>query len=331
MSHENDALLRALLGPTAPTPAWSAKSLLLGGSISPLKWAPRFEAWASPLSDTADQMCQNAESVIGRAIEVDPVLSRVNLRIFAQGSYKANTNVREDSDVDICVCHKDTFFYDLPVGASIGNAGIGPAGVSFADFKNQVGTALHNRFGYDDVTRGGKAFNVKANTYRIHADVVPAIEYRRYYWQGPYLNYMSGISFVTDSGEYVINWPEHTLANGRAKNEDTKRRYKKVVRVLKGLRYEMEEKGYASAKKVSSFQIACFAYNLENHWYGNDDLYDDVKGVAKQIWFKTYDASRCSSWTEIDEIKPIFASDLKRIDASNFFWDLLQYAELSNS
>ena len=93
----------------------------------------------------------------------------------------------------------------------------------------------------------------------------------------------------------------------------------------------MEAKGYATAKKVSSFQIACLAYNLDDYWYGNNELYDDVKSVANQIWYKTYDATRCSGWTEIDRIKPMFTADQKRVDASNFFWDLLQYAELGNS
>ena len=331
MSQDNNALLMALLGRTSATNAWSAASLLLGGSISRSKWGPRFETWASPLSDTADQKCQTAESVISSAITADTALSGITLRTFAQGSYKANTNVRDDSDVDICVCNKDTFFYELPPGATLETAGISHAGISFPDFKNMVGAALYNRFSYLHVTRGNKAFNVKANTYRIHADVVPAFEYRKYYWQGFSLPYVTGICFFTDTGEKVVNWPEQTLANGRAKNENTSRRYKKVVRVLKGLRYEMEEKGYASAKKVSSFQLACLAYNLEDYWYGNDELYDDVKGVANQIWYHTYETSRCAGWTEIDNIKPLFSSDQKRVDATNFIWDLIQYAELSGN
>ena len=176
MSQDNNALLRALL---TQRMSGSASRTLLGGSISRYQWNSRFETWADPLSDTADQKCQNAESVIRSALENDPTVSRVNMSVFAQGSYKANTNVKSDSDVDICVRNNEVFFYDLPTGVAASQAGLtGPSGMNFGDFKNQVGNALFQRFTALGVQRGDKAFKVHANTYRIQADVVPAFDYR---------------------------------------------------------------------------------------------------------------------------------------------------------
>lgn len=298
--------------------------------MSRYAWSSRFETWASPLSDTADEKCQNAESVIRGAITADSSLTNLEIRVYAQGSYKANTNVRADSDVDICVENKATFFYEMPPNMTPQNAGfVSGQGMQFSDFKNMVGSALYNRLGYLNVERGNKAFKVKENTYRIQADVVPTFTYRRYYWQGSAPIFVSGVCLFTDAGEKIVNWPEHTLANGRVKNQKTGWRYKKVVRVLKGLRYEMESNGSLSAKKVSSFQIACLAYNVSNGFYGKDDLYDDVKEVVSQIWFHMTDSAHCGAWTEVDEIKPLITSDQKRLECKDFFWDLMQYAGLS--
>ena len=52
-------------------------------------------------------------------------------------------------------------------------------GYSYADFKNDVEAALKSYFGAGSVTRGNKAFDVHANTYRVDADVVPCLEHRR--------------------------------------------------------------------------------------------------------------------------------------------------------
>lgn len=128
------------------------------------------------------------------------------------------------------------------------------------------------------------------------------------------------------------DWPDETHANGVAKNKRTGNKYKKVVRVIKGLRNEMDEKGIESAKKISSFQISCLAYNI-NAFYGKDDLYDNVKGVVGSIWFHTTQSGRSANWTEVDEIKLLFPQDQpnKRKEVAAFFWDVIQYAELNNA
>jgi hypothetical protein len=208
-----------------------------------------------------------------------------------------------------------------------------PATLNYATYRSKIGSALYDAFTPYGVNAGNKAFTVTENTYRITADVVPTFEYRKYFWLGSELKYISGVCFFSSDGKFIVNWPEQTYENGVAKNERTGRRYKRVVRVLKGLRYEMEEKGYASAKKISSFQIACLAYNVLDGFYNQGELYDAVKGVAGSIWYNTYESIRSTAWTEVDEIKPMFPSDqrIKAKEVSDFFWDLMKYAELENA
>lgn len=306
---------------------------LFGRPKSRDKWTPRFRTWAEPLSNSEDQKCQNAESIIRSALDGHSEPDGLDLSVFAQGSYKANTNVRTESDVDICVRCSNTFYYDpLPLGLVASNIGIYPATLDFVTYKSKIERALYNRFTIHGVKVGDKAFNVKENTYRINVDVVPTFEYRKYYWQHSNLYFKTGSCFFTNSGKFIVNWPEETYANGVAKNDRTARRYKKVVRVLKGIRNEMDALGYSSAKKIASFQISCLAYNIMDGFYNSGDLYDDVKGVVGQIWYHAYNAPKSVGWTEIDEIKLMFPSDQpgKRQEVAAFFWDVMKYAELEN-
>ena len=64
-------------------------------------WETTFRLWSKPSSDTEEEKCNNTERMIRAAISESPVLSKRNVEVFAQGSYKNNTNVRQDSDVDI--------------------------------------------------------------------------------------------------------------------------------------------------------------------------------------------------------------------------------------
>ena len=311
----------------------TTRNSLLGDlmkSAARRRWAARFETWAQPLSSTEEQKCLNAQNMISKALDGHSEMVGINYRVCPQGSYVANTNVRQNSDVDIRIHCTDTFHFSLPAGLEASDAGIYPATLDFSTYRAKVLKALVDKFGYLNVTDGSKAFNIDENTYRINADVVPAFDYKEYYYNGSVLTFRTGSCFFSKSGDFIINWPEQTIANGRAMNNRTNYRYKKVVRVLKGIRNEMADKGYYSAKQISSHLIACLVYNIADSYFGNDELYDDVLGVVKQIWFKTYESSRSSHWTEIDEIKPLFpASQFNRAkEVSDFFWELQDYCEM---
>src|SRR5258708_38897660 len=158
-------------------------------------WETIFRSWTKPPSDSEDQRCENAENMVRKAIEADGILSRKGVRVFTQGSYRHNTNVRLNSDVDVNVCLIDCIFYRLPALQSPSDYGIGPCTYPYPEFKNQVAIALVNKFGRKSVTRGNKAFDIHANGYRVDADVVACFEYRLYTGQTDYYGnhiYLSG-------------------------------------------------------------------------------------------------------------------------------------------
>ncbi len=302
---------------------------VLGGTnISRYRWNQRFETWAGPLSDSEDSRCENAENMVHSAIEADSNLESANLRVFAQGSYKANTNIRADSDIDICICHQGVFFAEYPPGMSDSSFGNSNSGLTFRTYKDQVATALYSHFSFLGVTRGDKSFKVHENTYRINADVVPAFEYRWYFRKndGTY-DYASGIKFISDSGVSVVNWPHQAYRNGVDKNRATGWKYKQVVRILKNLRGEMKAANIAIANDMPSFLIESLVWNVDNSYFDHEDLYEIVNQVTLEAWYRTYEESRCTGWTEVNGIKLLFhpSQPWNRAKASNFLWAVRQY------
>jgi tRNA nucleotidyltransferase (CCA-adding enzyme) len=62
-----------------------------------------FAAWAKGPGKTEEEKSDNAVSAIKKAIANDPTLSKRSVSVFAQGSYRNRTNIRAESDVDVCV------------------------------------------------------------------------------------------------------------------------------------------------------------------------------------------------------------------------------------
>ena len=141
---------------------------------------PRFSeetlnGWRKPPSDTEETKLSNIERMVKECINADSTLSsmRSKIKIFGQGSYVNDTNVRLNSDVDLNVQYRGGFYFDLPAGMTRSDFGLNtPISYSASDFKNNVQSALVRRFG-SDVRRKNKCLAIEGNTNRVGADVVP--------------------------------------------------------------------------------------------------------------------------------------------------------------
>jgi hypothetical protein len=252
---------------------------------------------------------ENAESMVRSAIRACPVLAQREIQIFSQGSYRNNTNVKKDSDVDICVRCMDTCMCDFSQapGASFQTTGMLPASYLYPQFKNEVEAALVEHFGEDGVTRGKKAFDVHPNGYRVDADVVPAIEHRRYFynWRNQ-IDYHSGTEFYPDNGGTIVNWPHQHYENGVEKNKATGNRFKFITRAMKRLRFRMEGAGIEAAKGIPSYFIECLVYNAPNHCFGHAAYYNDVREVLAHLFNNVRSDEPCHEWTEVNQMKYLF-------------------------
>jgi hypothetical protein len=249
--------------------------------------------------------------------------------VFAQGSYANRTNVREDSDVDICVLCKDTCFTDYTMSDGLSDAvfGHGTAVYPYPAFKNDVEAALKSYFGESAVTRGNKALDVRANTYRIDADVVACCEHLRYMGNPNNHYHLSGTQLIPDDGGTIINWPRQNYDNGVEKNDATGRRFKAVVRILKRLRNEMADAGHAAAEPIPSYLIECLAWNVPNEGFGHDMYKDDVRYALTHLWNQTRSEDSCKEWGEVNELKYLFreGQPWKREDTNLFLQAAWEY------
>ncbi len=106
----------------------------------------------------------------------------------------------------------------------------------------------------------------------------------------------------------VDYWPQTPLhyENGVSKNDVTGRRFKGVVRILKGLRSEMDEAGYASARPVPGYLLECLAWNVPNSEFNRATWDGCVKAALLHLWSNTKEDARCKDWCEVDDIKYLF-------------------------
>lgn len=291
-------------------------------------WEAQFREWAKPPGKTEQDRCDNATSAIRNAIKASDKLRARGISIFAQGSYRNNTNVRRDSDVDIGVLCTDTFFYDpLPEGWTQERLEFSDATYQYDRYKNEIEEALVNYFGRSAVKRGNKAFDIHETTYHVEADVAAFFEHRRYQANGIPLK---GVELRTDNeNRRVINWPEQHYENGVNKNQSTGRRFKSIVRVLKALSNEMTEKRIAAAD-VPGFLIECLTWNVPNTRFQNSTYTADVETALVFLYEGTKTDESCREWGEVSELKYLFrpAQKWTRAQANAFTVAAWKYADL---
>jgi len=279
-----------------------------GGAKPNRDWEATFTSWGAAPGTTETTKCDNAETAVRKAITASVKLSGKDIKVFTQGSYANRTNVRQDSDVDICVMYQGAFFSDYSMSEGLNKSVLGyiDGTYTYAEFKNDVEAALKSYFGKDFVHRGNKAFDVHANTYRIDADVVPAFEHRRFHGNVLGNWYNTGTQILPDNGSAIINWPQQNYDNGVTKNNATGRRFKAVTRILKRLRNEMADENYAAAKPIPSYLIECLVWNVPDEGFGHSTLRADVRWALAHLWNNTRKVEDCKEWGEINELKYLF-------------------------
>lgn len=294
-----------------------------------VNWEETFVRWSKPPSESEEERCSNAISMIKDALNNHPALKTRDTTIILQGSFRNNTNIRRDSDIDICVRLNDVFFGHYPEGYTKEQYGNVDADYTYAEYKNEIGEALRNKFGHDQVRRGNKAYAIDSNSYRVKADVVAALEHRRY-CKPPSQHdnpYHSGIEFITDDGVHIINWPEQHYQNGVSKNKATGRRYKRSVRIYKNLRNKMAEDGVASANGLSSFLIECLGWNVPDGKYSSDTYEGIISASMVYLFQNTKEYSKCNEWGEVSELKYLFrpSQPWTHEQANRFIYDAWNY------
>ena len=266
-------------------------------------WENTFASWAKGPQTTEDERSENAIRAIRNAIAKSDDLKHRNIDVFLQGSYRNRVNVRQNSDVDIGILCHNSFFYNLPENYTAKDFNITPSTYHYHQLKNEVEAALAGHFGKSAVHRGNKAFDIKENSYRVEADVAPFFDHRRYSING---HYQKGVELLPDNGGRVINWPEQHYNNGVSKNTATQRRYKRVVRILKRLCINMDDKGIATAKPIPGFLVECLVSNVPDEHFGHNTYTAEIMAVLTFLFNNTRTDKECTEWVEVSGLKWLF-------------------------
>jgi hypothetical protein len=232
----------------------------------------QLETWSHQGSVTQSAATYNA---IKKVLEAtDTPYTGKNYKVFLQGSYGNDTNIYAESDVDIVIQCNDLFQHDLselPETQKIAfHAAYANAAYSYNDFKRDVLSVLTEAYG-DNVKSGTKAINIAEGGGRRKADVIAAVEFRRYHkFNGVYdENYDEGICFYDGSGQRIANYPKQHSKNLTKKHKDTQEWLKPVVRILKNLRGKLVEKEMLADDVAPSYYLEGLLYNVPLEKFGN--------------------------------------------------------------
>lgn len=227
----------------------------------------QLETWSSQGSVTQSSTTYNGIKNVLEA-NTTPYAGR-KFKVFLQGSYGNNTNIYAESDVDIVIRLDDCFQSDLSElteqEKSAYKSAFADATYTYADFKRDVASVLNDKYGAA-VNVGHKAIAIDASGSRRKADVIVAIQFRRYlkFNSSDDSEFVEGICFWNSKGQRIANYPKQHSANLTVKQQDTSRRFKPLARVFKNMRYRMIDEGRIKPGSAPSYFIEGLLYNVPN-------------------------------------------------------------------
>jgi hypothetical protein len=285
-------------------------------------WNARLEHWEKPASDSEEAQIERAAGMVRGALLQSSWLVAEGVQVRAQGSYHNNTNIRLDSDMDLCACHPSAHVdygggLSPPlVDAALGYVLIGRTiGEVVQRLRLELANALSAQFGAQQVTQGSKALTVAALPgSRAPVDVVPALRLHCVRRTGIGLAssmvVVEGIIIFGTDGSETWNFPAQHHENGKQKRARTGLRFKKLVRSLKRLRDELVEAGYLGEGRVPSFLIESLTYRVEDGYFTveADDRYDRLRRVLYRMGEQMADPLFVTSALEVNDFKLLFGA-----------------------
>lgn len=266
------------------------------------------EVFTKDISDTENAKAEQSIKMVQESIN-DYDWASVELRcptVKLKGSYDNNTNVKIDSDVDIYVLFDGFFWIDTPKQC------ISPIhkgdGKTCEYYKEHLEKALKSRF-ISQIRNGNKVFKIKETSYKHEADIMTAFPAK----DDKNNHSHNGVHLFFNNGSKAITYPEQNKLNSDRKDLMTAGYYKKMVRVFKGIKNDLN-------LDTPSFLIECMVYNVPNEFI--IDSSKNYLGKARNIvdMWSRFLPNRQNEFVETNEIKLLFSPIQKWTldDAVNF-------------
>ena len=196
---------------------------------------------------------KQAHLPIRKALEAYSWPSEFKYEVFLQGSYKNDTNLGGDSDVDVVVRLATKL---KPSVADLTGERLQEDGSHkfvherWNSFRDHALKAMRARFG-KAAKSGRKTLKVPMGKIPADADLVITVSYRQ------------GIGFyLPDERRWVVSYPQQHHRRGEKKEKATTNRFKRTIRMFKAARNQLVKKGVLKKEDAPSYYIECLLYNV---------------------------------------------------------------------
>ena len=198
---------------------------------------------------------KQAHVPIREALEAHGSLSQFKYEVFLQGSYKNDTNLGGDSDVDVVVRLSSKLkpsVSDLTGERLQENGSHRFVHQQWKSFRDEALKALRARFGRA-AKSGRKTLKVPKDRIPADADLVVTVSHGE------------GIGFyLSDERRWVASFPQQHHDRGLKKEKAANNRFKRTIRMFKAARNRLVEKRVLKKDDAPSYFIECLLYNVPN-------------------------------------------------------------------
>ena len=232
-------------------------------------------------------------------------------KVFLQGSYKNDTNLRQDSDVDVVVRLEAKL---RPQVTELDGLQLEQdpehklAYERWKSFRKQVLKALRDTYGTEVETPGRKSLKLAKGKIPAKADVVVT------------LRCGIGLAFyLPDERRWVVSYPEQHHARGHRKEQDTNSRYKRTIRMFKAARNYLIKNDAIGDGIATSYFIECLLYNVPNNLF-RPNFGESYYGIVKYLATTSPKQFKCQN-----EVQELFSPsrDLWSVDEAQRFVRML--------
>lgn len=287
----------------------------------------QLNSFRNPPSYTEEEKLSNSEFEVKEAVKNWEPLRNKTIKVFGQGSYANDTNVKNNSDIDINVRLDDPVFVDLPKGKSNEDYGYSDSNYSFSTYRKDVLDAMIDYFGKEYVVDNDKCITILPDSTRVETDVVPTLKLKRY---DSDTKVIEGVRFISKAGKKITNYPLQHIENGKKKNSQTQKRFKRLTRIYRRIRYKMIDDGIDVSDNITSFLLECLVWNVPNNILNDYNTWSDrLKYSIVYIYHQTKNDETCKDWGEVSELLYLWRGNRKwsREDVNNYMLQLWKYLE----
>ena len=196
---------------------------------------------------------KQAHVPIRQALDAYEGLSQFKYEVFLQGSYKNDTNLGGDSDVDVVVRLSSKL---KPSVAALTGERLQTNGShrfvlqQWQSFREHALKAMRARFG-NAAKSGRKTLKVPKGSIPADADLVVTVSHKE------------GIGlYLSDERRWVVSFPQQHHARGLKKEKAANNRFKRTIRMFKAARNQLVKKGVLKKEDAPSYYIECLLYNV---------------------------------------------------------------------